>query len=149
VVSHRAVLVGSMSILSNLALPLTVSVEPVAADVRTRVEAVARDVGLAMERLESPASTLSAVERLRVHLARALMQEPDLILLEHPTSGLPDAPDRASYGHALRSAADAGRAGWVAISDDAVFAKAAGGIHLRVRRETGDVHAQRSWAIWR
>jgi putative ABC transport system ATP-binding protein len=148
-VSHRAVLVDGMSILANLALPLTLSIDPVAPGVRATVESVAADVGLSLARLDAPASTLSPAERLRVHLARALMQEPALILLEHPTSPLPDADARAAFGRSLRSAAEARRAGWMAITEDEVFVKAAEGVRLRVRRQTGEVRAERTWRFWK
>jgi ABC-type sugar transport system ATPase subunit len=147
-VSHRALLVDGMSILANLALPLTLSVDPVAADVRARVERVATDVGLDLARLDAAASTLLPAERLLVHLARALVQRPELVLLEHPTASLPDADARATFGRVLRSATGARRAGWMAMTEDAVFAAAAEGVRLRVRRETGAVAPERSWRFW-
>ena len=148
-VSHRAVLVDGMSIVSNMALPLTVSVDPLAAEVRARVAAMADAVGLECARLEAPASTLTPAERLRVHLARALVQQPELVLLEHPTSGLPDVDARAAFGRVLLSAAEAYGAGWIAVTEDAVFASAAGSRRLRIRRDTGEVRPDRAWRFWR
>ena len=45
IVTHRAVLIEPISLASNLALPLTVSIDPMPAPVRERVERLANDAG--------------------------------------------------------------------------------------------------------
>ncbi len=90
-VTARAVLIGPLPIEQNLALPLTLSIDPMASDVRATVERLADLVGLARARLTDVASTLSAEELVRVHLARALATRPVLLLLEHPTAGVDEA----------------------------------------------------------
>jgi ABC-type lipoprotein export system ATPase subunit len=147
-VSHRAVLVDGMSIRANMALPLTLSVEPLEAAVRDAIESMARDVGLAHERLAAPAGTLTPAERVRVHLARALIARPDLVLLEHPTAPLEAGSERAAFGRALRSAAETRGVGWVAMSDDDEFAAAAGGSRLEWQRGTGELRPRRAWRFW-
>ncbi|HEX5068977.1 MAG TPA: hypothetical protein VFV78_02075, partial [Vicinamibacterales bacterium] len=52
IVTRRAVLIETLSVAANLALPLTLSIEPMAAETRDRAARDAADVGLAPARLE-------------------------------------------------------------------------------------------------
>ena len=74
-----------LSVAANLALPLTLSIDPMAADVRARVDAGRHRRGLARRAPGRAGHALSADERLRLHLARAAAVGPELIMLEHPT----------------------------------------------------------------
>jgi ABC-type transporter Mla maintaining outer membrane lipid asymmetry ATPase subunit MlaF len=142
-VTDRAVLLASLTVEANLALPLTVSIDPPPAAVRERVRRLAADAGLAADRLDRPVSSLSAEDRARVHLARAFATDPALLLLEHPTSGLDGASASAAVGAALRAAADRRGIGWLAISNDDGFARASGARRLRIDRATGEIAAAR------
>lgn len=146
-VSNRAVLVEAMPIAANLALPLTLAVEPMASEVRAEVEALARDVELALDRLDAPASSLTPVERLRVHLARAVAQRPQLVLLEDPTRSLSSVGDRTAFGRTLAAVAAARSLGWLALSDDDAFAEAAAGERWQVDPATGEVRRRRR-GLW-
>jgi ABC-type ATPase involved in cell division len=145
IVTHRAVLIEGMSIASNLALPMTLAVEPMSPVTRAAVERLAGDVGLPRERLDAPASTLTTIERLRVHVARAVAQTPTMLLLEHPTATLGSDVERSEAGRVVRAAADAHSLGWIAISEDDVFAKVAGGERLRLTAATGELRRTGGW----
>jgi ABC-type methionine transport system ATPase subunit len=147
-VTHRAVLLEGMSLLANLALPLTLEIDPVPATVRARVQAIADDVGFSRNRLEAPAGDLTAEERLRVHLGRALALGPELLLLEHPTAPLGDAAAATRVGETLRALGRARGLGWLALSEDDAFAKAVGGTRLRLAPATGQVTAATGWRRW-
>lgn len=136
-VSNRAVLLNQSTIAQNLALPLTLSIDPMAADVRALVERMAADVGLPSARLDAVAGTMNPEERMRAHLARAIALNPDVLLLEHPTATLGDRA--AAFGETLRAMSAARGLSWLAITDDAGFARAAGGRALRLNPSTGDV----------
>jgi len=130
-VSNRAVLLDQSTVAQNLALPLTLAIDPMAPDVRATVEGLAKEVGLPADSLDRPPTT-DPVERTRLHTARALAHDPRVLLLEHPTI---NRPGDGQYGAALRSVADARGLSFVAVSDDDVFARETGAARLRVERD--------------
>lgn len=146
-VTARAVLIGPLPIEQNLALPLTLSIDPMAPDVRATVERLADQVGLARERLTAAASTLSAEELVRMHLARAMAAGPALLLLEHPTAGVDDAASREELGRTLRAATEATGIGWLAITADPAFVRGSAARQLTLKPATGEVTGDGGW--WR
>ena len=142
-VTERSVLVDKVSTAANLALPLTVRINPMSDETRSHVEVLAREVGLPGPRLDAQASDLTALERLRVHLARALALNPLLLLLEHPTASLEATTDAEAFGATLRAVGHAREIGWVAISDDERFAEASGAARLELVGETGELRRGR------
>ena len=136
-VSNRAVLLEQSTIAQNLALPLTLAIDPMAPDVRAKVEALAREVQLRADQLDQPpasvgASALAATSRTDIHLARALAHDPDVLLLEHPTVSHGGG---GTFGAKLRSVADRRGLSFIAVSDDDRFARDSGATRLRVDRE--------------
>jgi ABC-type lipoprotein export system ATPase subunit len=134
IVTARAVLIGPLPIAANLALPLTLSIDPMSAETRAAVESLAERVGLPPARLDAKASTLTPGEQVRVHLARALAPRPQVVLLEHPTAALRDEGERRALGEALRRATDDGT-GWLAMTGDRVFGRAAGATWMRIEKD--------------
>jgi len=145
IVTERALLIDRLSIRDNLALPLTLSIDPLSDDIRAQVEALAAEARLAPSRLVEPASTLTADERLRVHLARALALNPVLLLLEHPTAGLETAEHRTAFGETMRALAERRTLGWIALTDDRAFARASGGELRHLVAATGDIQRESLW----
>lgn len=144
IVTERAVLLEQLSIAANLAMPFTLAIEPLAADVLARVEALADEVGLDRARLTAAASTFTAEERVRAHLARALGPGPEVLLLEHPTARL-DATGAHAIGKTLKAIAATRHVGWVALTEDDRFARAAAGTRLRLEPATGELRAPGFW----
>ena len=147
IVTRRAVLIGGLPIEQNLALPLTLSIDPMADDIRAAVETVADLVGLPRARLTAPAATLLPVELVRVHLARSLATAPHMLLLEHPTAGVEDQAERVALGRVLRDVGEARGIGWIALTEDEAFAQASGARPMKLRPATGDVVETQAW--WR
>ena len=145
IVTARAVLIGAHPIAANLALPLTLAIEPMSDETRATVEGLAERVGLMKGRLDAKASTLTPGEQVRVHLARALAPGPKLVLLEHPTAAVPDQGERRLLGAALRQATETTGTGWVALTGDRDFGRAAGATWLRIGAG-GDVAREGFWS---
>ena len=147
IVTNRAIFIEALPVASNMALPLTVAIDPLSVEMRAEVERLARLVQLSAARLDVPIGTLSPAERLRVHLARAFAPKPGVILLERPTVGLADRHERTAFGRVLKEAASQQGCGFVAIADDADFARASGGRRLTLDAATGKISRATRW--WR
>ena len=145
IVTARAVLIGPLPVAANLALPLTLTIDPMSAETRAAVEVLADRVGLPSSRLDAKASTLTPAELVRVHLARALAPGPQLVLLEHPTAAVRDEGERRSLGEALRHATEGTATGWLALTGDRIFGRAAGATWLRIGAN-GDVRREGLWS---
>ena len=139
IVTRRAVLLDNMSVAANLALPLTIAIDPMADDMRARVGKEAEAAGLPAGKLDGAVGALTEAERLRVHLARAAAAGPQLLMLEHPTAALENGEQSADFGKALRSLSDARGFGWIALSEDQAFAAASNGARLRLDAATGTI----------
>jgi predicted ABC-type transport system involved in lysophospholipase L1 biosynthesis ATPase subunit len=139
IVTDRAVLIEKLPIAANLAIPLTLAIDPMTAETRRQVETLAADVGLDAARLDEPASSLSAAERARLHLARALATNPALVILEHPTGRIEDRAESRALGLILRDCSARRGFGWIALTADETFASASGGAHLELVPATGEL----------
>ena len=106
IVSERVVLLDQFTPLQNIAMALTLEVEPMPADVRTQVERHAREAGLSADQWDMPLAGTTVAIRHRVRLARALAASPRVLLVEHPVAGL-EAGDIAPLAEDLKRAAAA------------------------------------------
>lgn len=146
-VSSRAVLLDSLPLQANLALPFTLSIEPVPPEIQERVSVLAEEVGLPASALPRPVHELPPADLVRVHLARALAPDPKVLLLEHPTAVLEPA-EAARLGAQIAAVADRRGLGWLAVSADAAFRKALGGRHADIAPASGAVTWQKEWTVW-
>ncbi len=145
-VSNRAVLLDQSSVAQNLALPITLSIDPMDPAVRAEVERLAAETGVSASRLDIPAGSMTPIERMRVHLARALASSPQVLLLEHPTVTL--GGESAAFGATLKQLTERRNLTWLAISDDEAFQRASGGEVMHVSMSTGAVRSKRGWRRW-
>src|SRR5690606_15652286 len=122
VVSHRAVLLEASTVAQNIAMSYTLSIDPIAADVRGQVDAVARRVDLSADVMDRPLSAAGAAGKVRTHLARALALGPSILIFEHATLGVPREDIDALAASIARATGDAGLT-LIAITDDDAFAK--------------------------
>ncbi len=135
-VSNRAVLLDQSTIAQNLALPLTLAIDPMAPETRATVEALAREVALEPGTLDRPPAAQAfagALERTQMHLARALAHQPQVLLLEHPTTSLGLLGPK--FGARLRTITDSRKLSMIAVTDDDQFAREAGASRCRVERD--------------
>lgn len=147
-VTNRAVLLDTLTLEANLALPFTLSIDPIPEEVRRAVAALADEVGLGRERLAASVHSLSAADRVRVHLARALAVSPQVLILEHVTAAL-EPGDATALAESLVTIADDRGLAWMAISEDEAFVKALGGTVLALEPGSGDLKPFTGrWTSW-
>jgi ABC-type lipoprotein export system ATPase subunit len=147
-VSDRAVLFEQMPTAASLALPMSLSIEPMPPDLRRQVDEIASVVGLAAATIDAPVSALTAAERLQVHLARAIAHRPAFVLLERPTAHLESAAARRTFGQLLAAVSAARGFGWLAVTDDSDFAAGAGGSRLILDASGAIRETRRSAGRW-
>jgi ABC-type transporter Mla maintaining outer membrane lipid asymmetry ATPase subunit MlaF len=141
ILSDRAVLLDALTAAQNLAMTFSLAVDAIPPEVRTAVEALARDVGLASDVLECKVADLSTLDRARVRLGRAVALAPDLLVMEHPTANL-GGTDVQPFARDLRRLADGRGLTAVAVTADARFASAITSDVRRLQPATGDLVAE-------
>jgi len=120
IVSTRAVLLEALTVVQNLAMPLTLDVEPLSADVRQQAISLAREVGLAESTYEMPVGELDGAGRFGVRLGRAIALDPAIIVIEHPTVEL-SRPDIQPMAVRCRDVALARKAAAITLTTDRDF----------------------------
>jgi ABC-type transporter Mla maintaining outer membrane lipid asymmetry ATPase subunit MlaF len=144
IVSRRAVLLEAFTLLQNVAVPFTLDIESIPADVESRVVNLAREVGLPDAAWNSAVATLDAASQVRVRLARALALDPDVVLLEHPTVGV-DRQHVGPLGEHIRTVARRRGAAVVALTGDNAFANAVATRVLTLDASTGRLTDRRGF----
>lgn len=144
ILSERAVLLEALTAAQNVAVPLTLELDPLPPAIRARVEALGAEAGLDAAHLPRPVSAIPPAARQRVQLARAVALNPRLLLAEHPNASLPPE-DAAAF--AADFAALAARRGLAAVvlTADRAFAAAAAREVLTLNPASGDLAAPSGW----
>ena len=139
-ITARGILVEAFSVLQNIALSLTLDVDPIDPRVAPQAMALADEAGIAAALFDVAAGRVTADIRMRVHLARALALDPKLLIAEHPSAALP-RESVATFGADLAKVARARHIALLAISADDVLSKAIGGSRLELVAATGELRA--------
>jgi ABC-type lipoprotein export system ATPase subunit len=138
IVSPRGVLLEAATIEQNLAMPLTLAIDPVPPDILPQVEALARDCGIPETCLRDITGEATPDIRARMHLARAIALAPRLLVLEHPAADLSE-PARGAFAKDLVAATEPRALAALIITADEGFARMAAHRALRVELSTGAV----------
>ena len=134
--TERAVLLDQCSVAQNLALPLTIQIDPIADTAWPGVRALAEETGIVSAALETLVRDAAPELVQRVRLARALAFGPRLLVAEHPTASLP-RPAVEALARDLASIAARRGLAVLAISADREFTRALGGAQLTLDAATG------------
>ena len=137
-ITARGILIEAFSVLQNIALSLTLDVDPIDPRVIPQAGALARDVGIAANLLDVPVGKVAPDVKMRVHLGRALALGPKLLIAEHPSAALP-RESVAGFGADLGNVARVRQLGLIAITADDALAKAVGGTRLELVAATGEL----------
>ncbi|MEO7156468.1 MAG: hypothetical protein ABI039_02830, partial [Vicinamibacterales bacterium] len=139
-ITVRGILIGSFSVLQNIAMSYTLDVDPIDPRVVPQAGALARAVGIDAAQFDLPAGQMPLEVQMRVHLARSLALEPKMLIAEHASAALP-RPSVAQFGVDLARVAQSRGLALVAITADDVFAKAIGGRRLELVPASGELRA--------
>ena len=137
-ITARGILIEAFSVLQNIALSLTLDVDPLDPRVIPPAGALAREVEIAANLFDVPVGKVAADVKMRVHLARALALGPKLLIAEHPSAALP-RDSVAAFGGALGNVARARELALIAITADDSLAKAVGGTRLELVAASGEL----------
>jgi predicted ABC-type transport system involved in lysophospholipase L1 biosynthesis ATPase subunit len=139
-ITARGILLEAYSVLQNIALSLTLDVDPIDSRVVPQAAALARAAGIDASLFDMPLGRVPPDVKMRVHLARALALGPRLLIAEHPSASLP-RDTVSGFGADLGRAARERGLALVAITADDSLAKAIGGSRLELVPATGEVRA--------
>ena len=143
----RTVLVEQLTVEQNLAIPLTLDVEPLSDALRAEMTALADEVGLPATVRTVPPTALTPLDLHRLRLGRALALRPRVLLVEHPTASLERADADALAADMSRVVSARGIAA-VYITADRAFAERAADEIVTLRPATGDLVSAVGWRRW-
>jgi ABC-type transporter Mla maintaining outer membrane lipid asymmetry ATPase subunit MlaF len=148
IVNDRVVLLDGLTIAANLAVPLTLDIDPMPAGVRRAVESTAMEVGLDVETLDTPLQHAAPLSRLLVRLGRAVALDPAILLVEHPTADLEGEREAVAAAEALRRVAAGRRIAVVVVTSDRRIPRNIATRIVRWRAATGEVSDGTGWRRW-
>lgn len=147
IVTPRAVLLEGATLLQNLALPLTLEIDHVPAEIQARIRRLAARVGIEEARLQDRAGDVPADVRMRVHLARAIGLKPQVLLLEHPTLGV--SPEVVpGFAHDTLRVVTEESLTVLAVTNDPVFSGVVAQRVYTLRPATGELVSAKAWRRW-
>lgn len=138
IVTARAVLLDGLTVRQNLALPLSIEIDPMDDDLARRADALGAEAGIDEEWLPRPVHGADGVQRMRIQLARALALDPPLVLFEHPTASL-QPTERGAFASQVADIAARRGLTLVACSQDRTFAKTVATRYLQLQPATGEL----------
>jgi ABC-type methionine transport system ATPase subunit len=145
--SERAVLLDELTTAQNLAMPLSLQVHSMPAEVRDQVGSIADEVALPPADLNRPLAALSGLNRQRVRLGRALALQPRVLLAEHANAPLSGADTRA-FAADLARVSRSREMALLAITADREFATAITSNVVTLQPATGVLQAASGWRRW-
>lgn len=142
IVTPRAVLLDAATLRQNLAMPLTLSIDPLSEEMSQRAAALGAEMGIDPDWLDRPIAGLPPAITARAHLARAVALEPALLILEHPTMALPSG-EGCPFGETVARVAQSRNLATIIVTEDADFATAAASRRYTLHAASGDLRTRR------
>jgi len=148
IVSERAVLLDQLTAAQNIAMSLTLDVDPMAGEVRGQVASLADAVGLPADVLDRPIHGTTVAIRHRIRIARAIAGDPKMLLVEHPLAGV-DAGEVSALGRDLARAAQSRGVAVVVLAGSVEAARPFAPRVLALNAATGDLTEAKSGLLTR
>jgi ABC-type transporter Mla maintaining outer membrane lipid asymmetry ATPase subunit MlaF len=145
--TERAVLVEQFTVEQNLAIPYSLSVMDLSADLRDRVAALAEEIGFAASDLGRQSGVLPPLGRLRLRLGRALAMNPQVLLAEHPNATLSQG-EAGSFGADLKRIVKGRGMASLVLTADQEFAHTAADEVMVLHAATGTLKSSSGWRRW-
>jgi putative ABC transport system ATP-binding protein len=142
----RTVLIEQLTVEQNLAIPLTLDVDPLPDATKAHVRALGAEVGLA-HMLERRPPELGPLDLQRLRFGRALALDPPLLLAEHPTASLERA-DAEHFARDMSRIVSARAMAAVYITADRDFAQQAADEIVMLKPATGELVSAVGWRRW-
>jgi putative ABC transport system ATP-binding protein len=143
----RSVLVEQLTVEQNLAIPVTLDVDPMPDALRAQMRGLGEEVGLAADLLQRRPAELGALDLQRVRLGRALALAPRVLLAEHPTATLERA-DAERLARDMSRIVSSRAMAAVYITADRAFAQQAADEIMMLKPATGDLVSAVGWRRW-
>jgi len=147
ILSERVALVDELTIEQNLALPLSLEVDDMAPDLRSRVGKIADEVGIGAAERTQPMRGAGAGLRMRVRLGKALALDPPVILAEHPNVAVPPGELPRFSTDLAAITAERGLA-MLVLTADTAFAGDVSKQVLALRPASGELAPASRWNRW-
>jgi ABC-type transporter Mla maintaining outer membrane lipid asymmetry ATPase subunit MlaF len=145
--TERAVLVEQFTVEQNLAIPFSLSIDDLSADLRARVSRLAEEIGFSSADLQKQSGVLPPLGRLRLRLGRSLAMDPKVLLAEHPSATLAPAETQGFAEDLKRIVKGRGIAALVLTADQG-FARRAADDVLVLEPATGTLKSSSGWRRW-
>lgn len=143
----RTVLIEQLTVEQNLAIPLTLDVEPMPESLKVEMQALGAEVGLPADWLARRPAELGALDLQRVRLGRALALAPRVLLAEHPTASLERA-DADQLARDMSRIVSSRAMAAVYITADRAFAQQAADEIVMLKPATGELVSAVGWRRW-
>ena len=142
----RTVLIEQLTVEQNLAIPLTLDVDPLPDALRAQIRTLGAEVGLA-HALERRPPELGPLDLQRLRLGRALALDPRVLLAEHPTAPLERA-DAEQLARDMSRIVSTRAMAAVYITADRAFAQQAADEIVMLKPATGELVSAVGWRRW-
>jgi predicted ABC-type transport system involved in lysophospholipase L1 biosynthesis ATPase subunit len=143
----RTVLIEQLTVEQNLAIPLTLEVEPLPKPLRAQMRELGAEVGLGAELMEKRPPQLGALDLQRVRLGRALALAPRILLAEHPTASLERA-DADELARDMSRIVSSRAMAAVYLTADRAFAQQVADEIVMLKPATGELVSAVGWRRW-
>jgi putative ABC transport system ATP-binding protein len=142
----RTVLIEQLTVEQNLAIPLTLDVDPLPEALKAQIRALGVEVGLAHVLARRPPE-LGPLDLQRLRLGRALALDPRVLLAEHPTAPLEPA-DAGQFARDMSRIVSTRAMAAVYITADRAFAQQAADEIVMLKPATGELVSAVGWRRW-